>query len=46
MSVMASVVQKCVCIECGRRNAGALYRQYTGGSIQLLQCVSESVALV
>ena len=36
----------CVCIECGKRNSDGLYRVYTGGSIQLLQCVSQYLSVV
>ena len=31
-----------VCVECGEKNDQALYRKFTGGAIQLSQCVRSS----
>ena len=33
-----------VCVECGKINQQTLYKRYTGGSIQLSQCVSPIVS--
>ena len=32
-----------VCVQCGKTNASALYRKFTGGIIQLSQCVRKRV---
>ena len=29
-----------VCVECGRQSNQQLFKRYTGGAIQLVQCVS------
>lgn len=39
--IAPEVNMESVCIECGKKNSGGLYKVYTGGSIQLLQCVSD-----
>ena len=36
----------CVCVECGASSRQALYREFTGGAIQLSRCVSCSTIIL
>ena len=39
MKTQAGSPQSSVCVQCGRTNAQALYKKFTGGTIQLSHCV-------
>lgn len=41
--VEAAAATTSVCVQCGKTNTQALYKKFTGGTIQLSQCVSTKI---
>ena len=40
-----AMLNSSVCVECGKLNSKNIYREYSGGAIQLSKCVSETAIL-